>query len=265
MLISIAMPVYNRQDFLPGVIKAFQAQTHKDFEHIIVDDCSTDNSYKLAKELAKDDSRIKVYRLDKNSGEATARDAAVRKASAEIIAVADSDDFPYPNRLKIIADFFEKNPDAQAFYTNLDLYYPDEGGKIVPRFFQPYNKELLYQINYIPNPSSAYRKAAYEKVGGYDKSIWIGNDYELWLKFSDEDMQFGYDPQSTVKMTQHAGSMRQGIFDRQKQCLKDLKAKHNAPKPDIEVVKKLANEETYKFFSQPVKLDLWFDIKIDGS
>jgi glycosyltransferase involved in cell wall biosynthesis len=231
----------------------------------MVDDCSTDGSYELAKELAKGDKRIKVYKLEKNSGEATARDYAVQKSTAEIIAVADSDDFPYPNRLETIANFFEKNPNVQAFYTNLDLYYPDEGGKIVPRFFQPYNKELLYQINYIPNPSSAYRKKAYEEVGGYDKSIWIGNDYELWLKFSDKNMEFGFDPRSTVKMTQHAGSMRHGIFDRQKQCLKDLKAKHNAQNPDIEVVKILANEETYKFFSQPKKLDLWFDIKDKNS
>ncbi|MFA7243825.1 MAG: glycosyltransferase [Patescibacteria group bacterium] len=260
MKISIVMPVYNREDFLPEVLQSYFNQTDKDWELIIVDDCSIDSSFTICQDLAKKDDRIKCFRLKKNSGVAIARDYGNKKANGDIIVVADSDDFAYPDRIKIIREYFEKNPDADIFYTNMDLNYIDDG-IVKPRFFQPYVKDLLYNINFVPNASSSYKKSAYVKVEGYDSEQKIGEDYDLWLQFSDKNMKFGYDPRPTVKVTMHKKSIRSEEQDKHRSYIERVWKKHKSAGADLTQVKQLANKETYDFFSQPNKLELWFNIK----
>lgn len=115
--LSVIMPVYNASDFLRQTIESVLNQTYSDFEFIAVDDCSTDNSYEILLEYARSDSRIKVYKKEKNSGVSYTRNFAVSKASSEYIALIDSDDLWTKDKLQKQMKLIEEYPETDMCYT----------------------------------------------------------------------------------------------------------------------------------------------------
>ncbi len=109
IMISIITPLYNSSKFLKDTIDCVINQTYKNWELILVDDCSTDDSYEIAKEYRQKDNRIKVYRLKENSGAAQARNYALKKSKGRFVAYLDSDDLWKKNKLKIQLDYMIKH------------------------------------------------------------------------------------------------------------------------------------------------------------
>lgn len=109
MNFSIISPLYNASKFLRATVLSVQNQTCDSWELILVDDCSTDNSLELALELAAEDSRIRVISLEKNSGAAVARNAAVKVSTGRYIAFLDSDDLWLPKKLEAQYSFMKRN------------------------------------------------------------------------------------------------------------------------------------------------------------
>ena len=99
-LVSIITPTYNCGKFITETIQSVQAQSYTNWEMIIVDDCSSDDTKVVVEELQKNDSRIKYYCLEKNSGAAVARNTALRLANGKWIAFLDSDDLWMPEKLE---------------------------------------------------------------------------------------------------------------------------------------------------------------------
>ena len=106
--VSVILPVHNRADVLPRAIDSVIAQELGDFELIVVDDGSTDESATLAQSFA--DDRIRLIRLDKNRGGNVARNEGIRAARSPLIAFLDSDDRYLPNKLSTIVGEFERRP-----------------------------------------------------------------------------------------------------------------------------------------------------------
>lgn len=107
--VSIITPIYNCEDYLEQTIKSVVSQTYQHWEMIIVDDCSTDNSFQIAQKYAAQDNRFIVLKLDKNSGAAVARNVATEAASGRFIAFLDSDDLWNPDKLDQQLSFMLKN------------------------------------------------------------------------------------------------------------------------------------------------------------
>lgn len=91
-MVSVITPTYNSEKFLEDTIKSVLNQTYKNFEMIIVDDCSSDNTLVIAKNYSDNDKRVKFYKLEENSGAAVARNKAIELAKGKYIAFLDSDD-----------------------------------------------------------------------------------------------------------------------------------------------------------------------------
>ena len=109
-LVSIITPVYNAERFLSETIKSVQEQTYKNWELLLVDDCSKDNSAKIIKEFNRTDDRIKYIKLEKNSGASISRNTGIKNAKGRFIAFVDSDDLWEPEKLEIqISYMLEKN------------------------------------------------------------------------------------------------------------------------------------------------------------
>jgi len=108
-LISIITPVYNASPFLKETIKSVKDQTFKDWEWIIVDDCSSDSSVDIIISFASDDSRIHLIRLDINSGTGVAKNTALRHARGRFITFIDSDDLWKPEKLELQVNFMMDN------------------------------------------------------------------------------------------------------------------------------------------------------------
>lgn len=107
-LVSIIMPTYNCADFIGESIKSVLYQTYKNWELIISDDCSKDNTEDIVNEFIKIDNRIKYYKLKENSGAAIARNLAVDKAKGEFIAFLDSDDLWTNDKLEKQINWMKK-------------------------------------------------------------------------------------------------------------------------------------------------------------
>ncbi len=114
-LVSIITPMYNSEKYIGITIESALNQTYKDWEMIIVDDCSNDNSPKIVKEYAKNDERIKYIKTDSNKGVSNARNIALKMANGQFISFLDSDDIWSEDKLKKQVDFMKKNKCTISF------------------------------------------------------------------------------------------------------------------------------------------------------
>lgn len=99
-LVSIITPAYNSSRHIENTIKSVLYQTYKNWEMIIVDDCSTDNTYEIVKKWCQIDERIQIIRLEQNFGAAIARNISLKNSIGRFIAYLDSDDIWYPEKLE---------------------------------------------------------------------------------------------------------------------------------------------------------------------
>ena len=109
--VSVIMPVYNTEKYLPEAISSILNQDFLDFEFIILDDFSTDNSWEIIQEFAKKDERIRVFKNTENKWISFCRNRLVELANTEFLCNQDSDDISEKNRISLLFDFLSKNPD----------------------------------------------------------------------------------------------------------------------------------------------------------
>ncbi|WP_375324216.1 glycosyltransferase family 2 protein [Flagellimonas sp. GZD32] len=125
-LISVIIPAYNSEKFIANTIQSVIDQTYKDWQLIVVDDCSEDNTVEIVAEFAEKDPRVICVSLSKNGGAAVSRNKGLEKASGRFIAFLDSDDSWYPTKLQDQREFMVKNNYPISF-TSYDLM--DENGE----------------------------------------------------------------------------------------------------------------------------------------
>lgn len=113
--VSIIMPMYNAESYISETIDSVLSQSYADWELIIVDDCSTDNSYDIAREYASKDERIKLLKNECNMGAAKARNIAIYNASGRYVAYLDADDLWMPLKLEKQVVFAEANKCGMCF------------------------------------------------------------------------------------------------------------------------------------------------------
>ena len=179
-LISIITPNYNSEEFISETIISVINQTFKNWEMIIVDDVSTDNSLSIITSFCKQDSRIKLHKLSENSGAAIARNKAISLASGGFIAFLDSDDLWLPTKLEFQLDFMIKN-NYPLSYTSYEII--NENGTLANKTINckpklDYNR-MLYS-NEIGCLTAMYNKDILGKI--FMPEIRKRQDYGLWLK-----------------------------------------------------------------------------------
>lgn len=177
-LVSIIMPSYNTENFIVDTINSVLNQTYKNWELIIVDDCSTDNTMDIFKQF--NDDRIKICQNEKNSGAAISRNKALMKAKGKWIAFLDSDDLWFPDKLEKQIKFMEDN-DYHFSYTNYEEI--DEESKSLNRLItgpKKITKRKMYNYCW-PGCLTVMYDA--ERVGSVQiKDIKKNNDYAIWLQ-----------------------------------------------------------------------------------
>jgi glycosyltransferase involved in cell wall biosynthesis len=120
-LVSIVTPVYNAEKFINKCIASVLNQTYPNWEMILVDDCSPDNSSEIILEYAQKDDRIKYHKLKKNGGAGVARNQAISMATGRYLAFLDSDDFWHPAKLEKQIEFL-KEKNAPAVYSQYYIF-----------------------------------------------------------------------------------------------------------------------------------------------
>lgn len=177
-LVSIIMPAYNCSDFIGATINSVLTQTYNNYEIIIVDDCSTDDTSRIVLEYSKKDDRVKYHKLKENSGAAFARNTAVELAKGKYIAFLDSDDLWKPNKLEKQIEFMSVN---EYSFTCSSYSKIDEKGNEIDKFIKANKRYDYYQIltNNPGNSTVIYNSYELGKI--YIPNIRKRNDYVMWL------------------------------------------------------------------------------------
>lgn len=181
MLVSVIMPTYNCGQFIEASVKSVLAQTITDWELIIVDDCSTDDTLSVLQPYLEKHPNICYHCLETNRGPAAARTEALRRASGKYVAFLDSDDLWSPDKLERQIDFMKKNGASftATAYTQIDEDGNPLGMVCTPPARTSYNT-MLYRSNPIGNLTVMYDR---EALGTYEvPPIRKRNDFALWLQ-----------------------------------------------------------------------------------
>ena len=182
IIISVIMPVYNTEKYVWSAIESILNQSFKDFEFIIIDDCSTDNSYNVCKKYADIDNRIRLYKNDENMWISFTRNKLISLSNWFYIASQDSDDISLKNRLKLSFEFLDNNNDFAVVSWN-NIIINENWKRIWKRIYSDNIWEIILKKSPISQPSSMFRKDLFLEVWWYDKKLNYGEDYDLWCKF----------------------------------------------------------------------------------
>jgi glycosyltransferase involved in cell wall biosynthesis len=178
------MAVYNAEKFLRHAIDSVLAQTYENFELIIVDDCSTDDSLAILKGL--NDPRIRIIEHRTNMGAALSRNAALSVASGEYVAIMDADDISAPTRLERQVAFLDSHPEVGligcAAYENIDQDGNVLCKTILPEDNVTIQKSLLDEWCFL-HSSIMFRKSLQSIVGGYRSAFEPVEDHDFVLRF----------------------------------------------------------------------------------
>lgn len=181
--ISIVIPCFNGEKFLRETLDCLQNQTIDDWECVIVNDGSTDNSLEIMREYAENDSRYK-YIDKKNEGPSIARNTAIAASSGEYILPLDADDIISPSYAEKAISIFKNDDSVKLVYCKAELF----GDKTGPWVLPDYSYQELLWINMI-FCSAIYKRCDYDKTNGYNPNMVNGfEDWDFWLSLlSSED------------------------------------------------------------------------------
>lgn len=183
-LLSVIMPVYNCQKYLKDSIESVLDQSYRNFEFIIINDGSTDNSIKIINSF--NDDRIKLISNVKNSGIVYSLNRGINLSSGDFIARMDADDICVKDRFACQLDFLFQNKDiglCSGHIIKIDSYGDNLGEVKFPISDQDCNMMFLFG-NPIVHPAAMYRKDLVLKVGGYSVGSEPAEDLDLWLKIA---------------------------------------------------------------------------------
>lgn len=184
--VSIITAAYNHVRFIRQSVESAQGQTYRDFEHIVVDDGSSDGTADILKSFG---NRI-TYIRQENCGAHAAINRGIRMSSGDFIALLDSDDAWLPNKLELQIQAFEQFPEAglaysQAHVINSEGNLINDGQPIgKPLADQRHAFEELLRVNNIPALTAMFRRECIGEVGVFNESFKALSDWDLWIRIS---------------------------------------------------------------------------------
>lgn len=209
-MISVIIPTYNRANYLSEAIDSVLAQTYKNYEIIVVDDGSTDNTRKV---LEKYSNKIR-YIYQENKGPSAARNNGIKNAKGELIAFLDSDDAWLPEKLERQLELFRKNDElglVSSAYYSCDEYFNlptlvrekdlSTKRKILPK---------LFVKNLFATPTIVVKKKCFTRVGLFNENYKFGEDWDMWIRIA-LDYEVHYVLEPLCKCRRHNDSITYGM------------------------------------------------------
>jgi len=202
--VSVIMPAYNAAAYIEESIQSVFRQTFRDFEVVVIDDGSTDATAEVA---AAAGGVVRLLR-QANGGAASARNRGIEASRGEFIAFLDADDLWHPRMLRAQLEAFARHPEAGLVFTNC---WNTDGKRILPltrtaqrqaaqgSVFRP-----LLADNFVMTTTVMLRRVCLERVGLFDESLPVSEDYDLWLRIA-RHYPFAFVPEALGRYRLHAG------------------------------------------------------------
>jgi len=208
--VSIVMPTHNRADYIGVAVDSVLGQTYTDWELVIVDDGSTDDTRTVVAQYLAHDPRIRYVRQDENRGIALSRNHGVAVSRGRYIAMLDSDDaWASPEKLALQVAALDADPhlgivgtwrvfiNAQGARTGARLSHPTDDASI---------RATQLHRNCFAQSSVLFRRDAFERAGRYDPNLVVAEDHDLWLRIG-RTHRFANLPRYDLLYRKHPGSI----------------------------------------------------------
>jgi len=225
-LVTVLMPVYNGEKYLAEAIESVLNQTFADFELLIIDDCSSDNSVEIIQSY--NDNRLKLIINEENIGQSSTMNKAIELAEGKYIARLDQDDLSYKNRLQVQ---LEKISDLNKTILGSWAYAINQKSDIIGCIQHPVKNESILDALSIGSPLSHSSIFADKKelllLGGYTENFKIAMDWDLWIKAAIKNYYFYNIPEYLIGLRQHTN-----------QASKDKKGKRILNRETLELLNK---------------------------
>lgn len=185
-LVTVYIPTYNRLDLLKRAVESVRQQTYRNLEIIIVDDCSTDGTHKYLEEISKQDSRIRYFLKEKNSGACVSRNIAIENAKGKFITGLDDDDYFTLGRLEyFVKAWFNKKKRVSALYSRYTFKL--ENNKFKSSIFSKLllKKEIeckdILVFNVVGN--QIFTETVFlQQINGFDPNMPAWQDLDCWYR-----------------------------------------------------------------------------------
>jgi glycosyltransferase involved in cell wall biosynthesis len=233
--VTVVMPVYNAGRYVAGAIESILIQTYRDFEFLIFDDGSEDESFQLISDYEKRDPRIRAFRFN-HAGYSGWLNRGIEMARGSLIARMDADDVSLPERFARQVGFLQSHPDVVA--VGCDAICIDSDGDIIGSARHESDPRRLEQhllsgrLGVIAHPTCMMRRDALLRVGGYRPEYEPTEDLDLWYRLLSQG-QLANIPETLFKYRYHAGSVSYSNFERQqflvRQIVNEGRLQHHLP------------------------------------
>ena len=206
--ISVLMPCYNASEFIRESIESILSQTYSDFELIVINDGSTDDTQTIIEEYAERDKRIKIMSKS-NSGLPDSLNVGLLPAKGEWIARLDADDIAMPNRLQKQIEYIGKKCDTVLLGSGCIII--DQCGNEINKYKYPEDHHELVRLmerigSPFPHSSAFFSRKLVQKIGGYYSRFNACEDVDLWLRISNFG-SIGCLSEPLIKLRKHSGSI----------------------------------------------------------
>lgn len=253
-LVSVLMTAYNREKYISEAIESVLVSTYKNFELIIVDDCSKDLTVQIARGYEEKDNRIKVYQNPINLGDYPNRNKAASYAIGRYIKYLDSDDILYPHCLEVMVSAMEKFPNAAFGLSSIGNELCPYPVCISPELSYDQHFNGYGHFNRAPG-SAIIRRDVFKKVGGFVVPKYAG-DTELWFRLAQK-----YDLVLFTRdlVWDRCHSQTQSNLERQDKSIKKLRStltNNFLNSPDCPLNKKEITPVQNKFLTALAKIGL---------
>ena len=203
-LISIIIPTFNRASMLDNSIESVRQQTFSDWELIIVDDASTDETENVIRKHMAEDIRIRYIKHNSNIGANATRNRGIQESSGDYIAFLDDDDRWNPDKLSLQYDYFKEHPDVGVVYCG--YRYIDQNSKSIfkiewPRYMGDVSVILL-RNNFIGSSVPLFKRECFELAGQFDEKLTSCQDWDMWIRIA-QIFHFSYINKILVDIVVH--------------------------------------------------------------
>ncbi len=188
-LVSLVTPSFNQGQYIEATINSVLSQHYESLEYIIIDGGSTDSSVDVIKKHAE---KLAFWCSEKDTGQSNAINKGFRRSTGKYVGWLNSDDVLLPGSLRKMVGYLESDSAYDVVYGNT-TFIGRSGSTFGKRLEIPFDRAIMiYGYNYIPQPSTLFRRSLLDELGFLDESLHYTMDHEFWLRVYDAGRKFCY-------------------------------------------------------------------------
>lgn len=208
-LVSVIIPTYNAASYIREAVDSALAQTYQNFEVIVVDDGSTDNTAEVLAPYIKEKKIIYIHQ--ENKGLPAARNTAIKASHGEFVALLDSDDIFLPNKLERQVSYLMQHPECGVCYCEFTHFYEENPKKLFRLNYKYYSGDDVFpnllRMNFIGPLGVVLRRSEMDRVGLFNETYRRSEDWEYWLRLARHGVRFEHLPEVLAKYRMRKTSM----------------------------------------------------------